>query len=132
MPSSVHRYYEKRKEQESRSSYYTISEYLLQRRNLYSKSTKTFFFIKKMAENNIFKMCSFALDYCQHSPRSFIEYIHSFILFLTTTQGRREGGQGGTMTSGPRDFRGRMGFRKAVGFSGPSRGPMSSSGGSSK
>ena len=32
------------------------------------------------------------------------------------------------MTPGPMDFRGPMGFKKAVGFSGPSRGPMSSRG----
>ena len=37
-------------------------------------------------------------------------------------QGHREGGQGGTMTPGP------MGFSKPVGFSGPSRGRMSSRG----
>ena len=44
------------------------------------------------------------------------------------SQGRREGGQGGTMTLGSMDFRGPMGFRKAVDFSGPSRGSMSSRG----
>ena len=40
----------------------------------------------------------------------------------------RRGEAGGTMTPGAIDFRGPMGFRKAVGFSGPSRGPMSSRG----
>ena len=44
----------------------------------------------------------------------------------------RGGGWEGTMTSGPMDFRGPIGFRIAVGFSGPSRGPMSSRGGPSK
>ena len=38
------------------------------------KSTETFFFIKKLAENYIYKMCSFALDYCQYSLRHVIEY----------------------------------------------------------
>ena len=38
---------------------------------------------------------------------------------LQLKQGHREGGQRGTMTPGP------IGFRKAVGFSGPSRGAMS-------
>ena len=47
---------------------------------------------------------------------------------LSPDQGHREGGQGGTMTPGPMDFRGPMVLRKAVGFSGPSRGPMSSRG----
>ena len=45
------------------------------------------------------------------------------------SRGRREGGQGDTMTPGPMDFRGPMGFRGvhhgAVGFRGASRGgPM--------
>ena len=43
--------------------------------------------------------------------------------------GPPRGGKGSTMILGPMDFRepmkGPMGFRKAVGFSGPSRGPMS-------
>ena len=33
-----------------------------------------FFLLKKMAENNIFKMCSFALDYCQYFFGHVTEY----------------------------------------------------------
>ena len=44
------------------------------------------------------------------------------VKILKVKSGHREGGQGGTMTPGPMDF------RKAVGHSGPSRGPMSSRG----
>ena len=47
----------------------------------------------------------------------------------TSHQGRRERG---TMTPGPIDFRGPMGFRKAAVFSRPSIRPMSSRGGPSK
>ena len=44
-------------------------------------------------------------------------------------RGTEWGGAGDTTTPGPMDFKGPTGFRKAVGFSGPSRGPMSSRGG---
>ena len=49
-----------------------------------------------------------------------------------TRAGPPRGGAGGTLTPGPMDFRGPMkgpmGFRKAVGFSGPSIGPIRSRG----
>ena len=47
---------------------------------------KLFFFIKKLAENYIYKMCSFALDYCQYSLRHIVEYGTQlfFLVFLPT------------------------------------------------
>ena len=45
--------------------------------------------------------------------------------------GPPRGGAGEDNDPGSMDFRGRIGFRKAVGFSGPSRGPMSFRGGPS-
>ena len=66
------------------------------------------FLLLQKLEKRIFKICKNLID------------------VTTAAQGRREGGQGGTMTPEP------MGFRKAVGLSGPSRGPMSSREGPSK
>ena len=47
---------------------------------------------------------------------------HLFIAPVQTSRATKRGGQGVTMTPGTMDFRGPLGIRKAVGFSGPSRG----------
>ena len=64
------------------------------------------------------------------------DVFETVLMLMVTWQGCREGGQVGTKTPGPMDFRGPikgpMGFRKAVGFSGLSRGLMSSRRGPSK
>ena len=61
-------------------------------------------------------------------PNNIRKWEKSKRMAVNLWRGPPRGGQGGTMTAGLMDFRGPMGFRKAVGFSGPSRGPMSSRG----
>ena len=74
-------------------------------------------------------MASFR-DRIQQEPK--ILYVTRCHICFNLSAGPPRGVAGGAMTPGPMDFRGPIGFRKAAGFSGPSRGPVSSRGGPSK